>query len=68
MRDEHTNHEQYWPGTVVVKSHHNAFNWRGEQTATLKAIQEYERKAKAGKVGGERTAPLHYGQAGGGSY
>lgn len=59
---KHTDHDIYWPGTTIVKSRGNAFDWRATQTHTLKAIQEMERKAKAGKVGGERTAPLYYGQ------
>lgn len=61
MKQEHTDHDIYWPGTTVVKSRGNAFDWRCAQTHTLRAIQEMERKAQAGKIGGEKTGHAYYG-------
>lgn len=65
---KHTDHDIHWPGTTIVKSRGNAFDWRANVSHTLKDIKDSERKAQAGKIGGERTAPIYYGQPGGGSY
>lgn len=52
---------QYWPGTKILKTQHNAFNWKGKgsevmQHADMKAsniakLQKVELKQNAKKNG-----------------
>jgi hypothetical protein len=42
----------YWPGTNVIKSTDNDFNWKSGESLFLKAMQDHIRQSTAGKLGG----------------
>lgn len=45
----------FWPGTKIVKSLDNDFNWRQGDSKLVKTMREYERQSKAGAMGGQVT-------------
>jgi hypothetical protein len=45
----------FWPGTKIVKSLDNDFNWQQGDSKFMHAIREYARQAKAGAMGGQVT-------------
>jgi len=51
---------KYWPGTGIVKSMDNDFNWRKRVSTVAKAIVEYQTKSRSGTRGGENTVNKHH--------
>ena len=51
---------KYWPGSNIVKSTNNAFNWRKRVPTVAKAIVEYQTKSRSGTRGGENTVNKHH--------
>ena len=45
----------FWPGTKIVKSLDNDFNWQQGDSKFLGAMGEYLRQARAGSMGGQIT-------------
>ena len=29
----------YWPGTKIMKTHHNAFNWKGKESQLMQDVE-----------------------------
>ena len=54
------NKPKYWPGTDIVKSTNNDFNWRKRVSTVAKAIVEYQTKSRSGTRGGENTVNKHH--------
>jgi len=45
---------KYWPGTDIVKSMDNDFNWRKRVPTVAKEITQYQTKSRAGSKGAEK--------------
>jgi len=43
------NKPKYWPGSNIIKSTNNDFNWRKRVPTVAKAIVEYQTKSRSGK-------------------
>jgi len=48
------NKPKYWPGTDIIKSMDNDFNWRKRVPTVTKEINQYETKSRAGSKGAEK--------------
>jgi hypothetical protein len=45
----------FWPGTKIVKSLNNDFNWQTGDSAFLRSMKGYLRQSRAGLMGGQAT-------------
>jgi len=43
-----SNYPPVWPGTAIIKSTHNAFNWRGQASEIIAASPEMRASGKRG--------------------
>lgn len=48
----------FWPGTKVVKSLNNDFNWNNGDSMFLRSMKGYLRQSQAGAIGGHVTRKL----------
>ena len=45
----------YWPGTNILKSQNNDFDWRNKDSDFTWSWREFVRQSKAGSMGGQVT-------------
>jgi len=52
------NKPKYWPGTDILKSTNNDFNWRKRVPTVAREITQYQTKSRAGSKGAGRELIL----------
>ena len=48
----------FWPGTKIVKSLNNDFNWQTGDSTFLQSMRGYIRASQAGAMGGQVTRQI----------
>jgi len=56
MTNTDTTHPECWPGTAIIKSRHNAFDWRGQGSHIVAATPSL--RASATGKGHTKSPPL----------